>query len=217
MIRNDYMELMKKYFERCCYINLFWFEKIIIYIKYGVIKAILSSIRNEVYKNLIYNKYREKEELFNKINQMVKEWLNKDLEKEKILELIENIIKNFEKKNNDLNVFVKIIKKNLNKEIIKEIFNLLNKEYQMKKEWDYEIKDVFDNNIMLNKLFWLSTRNFATTNQNKRFLNREGFLIMNYLQNMVDMIGFDYKKYKKLGEIKEYIERGRVNKLNIMS
>ena len=92
---------------------------------------------------------------------------------------------------------------------------LIEKEILIKKNLDIEIKEIFDNNIILNKIFWLSTRKFYSNNNNKRFLNNEGFIIMNYLQNIVDMVKVDFKKEKKLGDIKLYMERAKIIKQNL--
>ena len=66
--------------------------------KYGIVRAIISSFRNEKYKNLIYNKMKEKEEIFNMINNRVKEWLLYDLNKKEFIDVNEKINNNFDKK-----------------------------------------------------------------------------------------------------------------------
>ena len=215
LLRNDFMEGIRKFFEKLTYINLFWAEKVLIYLKFGTVKAITSSIRNENYKNIISSNYREREDLFNNINNRIIEWTNNNLDKKVIIELMEEIVKDFKKKGNNLNMFVKILKKKLNKEIEKEIYMLLEKEILINKNLEIEIKEIFDNNIMLNKIFWLSTRKFYSNNSNKRFLNNEGFILLNYLQNIVDMVKIDFKKEKKLGDIKLYMENAKIMKQNL--
>jgi hypothetical protein len=98
MVRNDFLDVLVNYFNKISYIRMYWEEKVIMIMKYGIVRAIISSFRNEKYKNQIYNKMKEKEEIFNMINNRVKEWLLYDLNKNEFIDVIEKINKNFDKK-----------------------------------------------------------------------------------------------------------------------
>ncbi len=217
LLRNDFVDIIKEYFKKFAYIDIFWEEKIIILLKYGIIKAILSSMTNEKYKSLIYDKMREKEEIYNLINKKIKEWYNKDIKRETVIECIEKINKDYEKKNNDLNFYVCLIKKNLNKGIVNEIYENLEGQIIIKKDLNLSIKEIYDNNIIFNKIFWLSSRNFISNNQNKKFLNKEGYYILNYLKNIIELLKYDFKNKQKMREIKEYLELIKNNKQNLFS
>ena len=82
---------------------------------------------------------------------------------------------------------------------------------------DIELNEIYDNNIIMNKIFWLSSRSFLTNNQNKKLLNKEVYYILDYLKNFIDLIKIDFKNKNKLKDIKEYMEMCKVTNLNLYS
>ena len=58
---------------------------------------------------------------------------------------------------------------------------------------------------MLNKVFWLSMKNFRSSNSNKKLLGKEGHNIMSYIENFVDMLKYDYIHEEKINELEYYI------------
>ena len=104
-----------------------------------------------------------------------------------------------------------------NKHIINNIYGILSDFIFVKnKNNDLETKDYYSSNIIYNKIYWISTRNFCSENSNKRFFNNEGYMIMNYMSNLLGLIKFNYVKIGNLQDINFYIEMNKLKKVDII-
>ena len=79
--RKDFGDIGTEYMEKIGYIKLTWEEKAIVLLNYGLIREMLTSIRDKEYKKLIMDKDEDKEKICKVINSKLKESLGKEIEK----------------------------------------------------------------------------------------------------------------------------------------
>ena len=126
--RKDFGDIGTEYMEKIGYIKLTWEEKVIVLLNYGLIREMLTSIRDKEYKKLIMDKDEDKEEICKVINSKLKESLGKEIEKK----FDDNIIS---------------FKKRLNKIIIGEIYTLLEEYIKIEnRNEEIKIKDYYHKN-----------------------------------------------------------------------
>ena len=79
--RKNFGDIGTEYMEKIGYIKLTWEEKAIVLLNYGLIREMLTSIRDKEYKKLIMDKDEDKKEICKVINSKLKESLGKEIEK----------------------------------------------------------------------------------------------------------------------------------------